>query len=1103
MSNVLEQLKQKLSADIFEKYAAVLPDEYLSKYSLDEIVVDCNLMGELNPNNEYSIAVSDGESSEDNIWQIKLIRLNDTVSLSRGLPIIENFGFKLLDEKPFKVKVSDTEHIYICDFGVEVPSEALNKINDSELQAKLKSAIVAAFTRKVENDSLNILVLFSGLTARQTSLVRAVVKYMVQTSLPFSVGYISDCLKKYANISRNLFDLFEAKFCPVHHSSAKSEEIQNIIQTELEKVENLAEDQILKAAFSVINAMLRTNYYQTLDDGAHKPYISFKLESAKVLNLPKPYPLYEIFVYSTRFEAVHLRGGKVARGGLRWSDRKEDFRTEVLGLVKAQMVKNSVIVPTGSKGGFVCKKLPAITERDAYMAEGVSCYKQFISGLLDITDNLVNGEVVHPKQVVRMDGDDPYLVVAADKGTATFSDYANEMSQKYNFWLGDAFASGGSAGYDHKKMGITAKGAWEAVKRHFRHLGVDTQSQDFTVIGIGDLMGDVFGNGMLLSPHIKLIAAFNHMHIFLDPNPDPTASFAERARMFSLERSTWEDYDRSKISQGGGIYLRSSKTIPLSAEVKAWLEVTADEMSPTELINHILKAKADLLYNGGIGTYIKAESQSHDEVKDKANDALRVNGKDLQVKVVGEGGNLGATQLGRIEFALAGGNICTDAIDNSAGVDCSDHEVNIKILFAAIMQKTGMSVEERNKILESMTDDVSNLVLRDNYLQTLVLRTAGYRARYTLPNHAIFIRKLEKTGELDRKIEFLPTDAEINERMQEDRGLTSPEMSVLLAYSKMSLDRDILKSSLVTDPDFNGLLMSYFPKYLQENYKDFILNHYLRKEIIANQLANLVVNRAGITFISRFTDEFSSPLEDIIKAWWIAYNLLDGPQLYGHIESLDNKICADVQLKLFVGVEKAIERLCRWILRYVKDLSQAEDIINKFSKHVSALEQNIAKLIKTEEYPDVRDEEKMYISSNVPTELAELVSRLGYLPQVMDIVLLALEHKLDYSTVAQNYFAAGRLLQIDWIRKNVLLLPRENKWQALARSALLADVSKLYRGTMLLAIEAHGGDTVAWIAANQDKMAKIKAIVDELQSYKVLDLAMLSAAIREFGHILD
>lgn len=1103
MTDFLKQLKQELDKNVYDRVALALPNDYLSRYGTGSVVEDCQLMTKLNKDNEYAISISDGELSTDNIWQIKLFRYSETVSLSRGLPIIENFGFKLLDEKPYKINLSPEEQIYICDFGVEVPAELVAKINDAELQRKLKEAILDAFSRRIEKDSLNQLVLHANLTSRQTSLMRSILKYVAQTSLTFSFGYMSDCLTKYSQLTRHFLDLFEAKFCPQHHSVSQAGVINQVISAELANVANLDEDQILKSVLSVINAMLRTNFYQTLEDGTHKPYISFKLESAKVLNLPKPYPLYEVFIYSLRFEGVHLRGGKVARGGIRWSDRKEDFRTEVLGLVKAQTVKNSVIVPTGSKGGFVCKKLPDPQDRDAYMAEGVSCYKQFISGLLDITDNLVDEKIIHPKDVIRQDGDDPYLVVAADKGTATFSDYANEMSNKYGFWLGDAFASGGSAGYDHKKMGITAKGAWESVKRHFRHLGIDTQTQDFTVIGIGDLMGDVFGNGMLLSKHIKLIAAFNHMHIFLDPNPDTEISYHEHLRMFNLPRSSWDDYDRTKISKGGGIYLRASKSITLSPEVKAWLNIEEDEVLPSELVHLILKAQADLLYNGGIGTYIKAETQSHEMVKDKANDMVRVNGSELQVKVIGEGGNLGATQLGRIEFALAGGNIYTDAIDNSAGVSCSDHEVNIKVLFAAVMQKSGMTVEERNKILGSMTDDVSQLVLRDNYLQTLTLRVAQKRARYTLPNHQVFIRKLEKSGELDRSIEFLPSDVEITSRMQEDRGLTLPEMAVLLAYSKMSLDRDILKSPLVLDPDFNGLLLSYFPRHLQENYKEFILNHYLRKEIIATMLSNLIVNRAGMTFMSRFTDEFSASITEIVKSWWIAYNLLNVEALYAQIESLDNKVDADTQLKLYIGIEKAVERLCRWLLRYGKNLESASAVIDKFIKHISFLEESIHNLIKNEEYPEVCDEERNYIANNVPEKIASLVSRFGYLPQVMDIVLIASEHGLDYETVASNYFAAGRLLQIDWIRKNVLLLPRENKWQALARSALLSDMFKIYREAMVLIIKSNSaGDTKLWMSKNQDKVAKLKAILDELQTYKVLDLAMLSAATREFAHIL-
>ena len=1064
---------------------------------------DVKIMNQLSKTNQYAVDIRVGVSACNDVWQIKMFRYDAMISLSRGLPTIENFGFKLLDENPFMVDLSNGDKVHVCDFGVKVPTQLLDKIATPELQDKLKTALVAAFKREVENDSLNKLVLASGLSYRQVALLRAIIHYMVQTNLTFSPSYMKDCLIRNPQFSHALFGLFGAKFCLNHHSAEKISQAEKTLEHELSKIENIAEDQILRAATSVVRAMLRTNYYQTLADGAHKRYISFKLDSSQVLNLPKPIPFREIFVYSRWFEAIHLRGGKVARGGLRWSDRHEDFRTEVLGLVKAQVVKNSVIVPTGSKGGFVCKKLPPITDREAYMAEGVKCYQEFISGLLDITDNLVNGKVVKPANVICYDGDDPYLVVAADKGTATFSDFANQMSLKYGFWLGDAFASGGSAGYDHKVMGITAKGAWEAVKRHFRHLGLNTQTEAFSVIGIGDLMGDVFGNGMLLSEHIKLIAAFNHQHIFLDPNPNVAASYQERLRMFNLPRSSWEDYDKSIISQGGGIYLRSSKSIPLSPQVQAWLNISADELSPTELINLILKAKADLLYNGGIGTYIKAETQSNEEVKDKANDALRVNGNQLQVKVVNEGGNLGATQLGRIEFAKKGGLICTDAIDNSAGVDCSDHEVNIKILFTAVMQATGMNVEERNEILESMTDEVGKLVLKDNYLQTLALKNAEHQAKATLLNHGNFMRKLEKIGELDRKVEFLPDDKEINARSLNGEGLTVPEMSVLLAYSKMSLDHEILNSSIVEDHNFDGLLASYFPHYLQEHYHDYIVNHYLRHNIIANQLANLVINRAGMTFISRFSDEFSVPLEHIVRAWWIAYNLLDGKALFDILEAQDNKIKANIQVRLFIGLEKAIERMCRWVLRNEVDLSNVSEVIERYRPYMIELIANLDKLIDADEFQDVHDLATRFINDGVPPHIVTLASRANYLPQLMSIVALSLSNNLNYEDVAKSYFAAGRDLKMDWLRNCVFALPRDNKWQALARSALIADVVALYALVIKKVVASQGNlDITNWLNVNKDLVGKIKAMQEELQSYRELDLAMLSAATREFANIL-
>ena len=739
------------------------------------------------------------------------------------------------------------------------------------------------------------------------------------------------------------------------------------------------------------------------------------------------------------------------------------------------------------------------------MAEGISCYKKFITSLLDLTDNLIAGKIIHPKDVVRLDGDDPYLVVAADKGTATFSDYANEISLAKGFWLGDAFASGGSAGYDHKKMGITAKGAWESAKRHFRHLGIDTQSQDFTVIGVGDLAGDVFGNGMLLSKHIKLLAAFNHMHIFLDLNPNTEISFQERQRMFNLPSSTWADYDVSKISAGGGIYSRALKSIPLSNEVKQWLGVDASELSPTDLIFAILRAKADMFYNGGIGTYIKAESESNEDVKDKANDAIRVNGTELQVKVVIEGGNLGATQLGRIEFAKAGGYIYTDAIDNSAGVDCSDHEVNIKILFAAIMQKTGMTIGERNKILADMTDEVGHLVLRDNYLQTQILRYASARAVGLFSLNMYFIDKLEKSGELDRKVEFLPNAHEVELRQRMGIGLTMPELCVLLAYAKMRLNNEILNSDLVHDEQFNPLLVNYFPHTLQQNYISEIKQHYLKKEIIANQLANLVINHMGITFVSRFQDEFRASTSLIIRAWWSVYNIVEADKVFAAIEALDNKICANVQIAMQIRFKKTLERMTRWTLRSIKQ----EQTINELLQYQSQVRDLITKfsnLISVENYSDVAEHEAKFIEAGAPVELAKLIARTNYIPQLLDIVLLSKEYKRDLYSVADNYFYAGRSLRIDWLRRNLIALPENNKWQALSRSALLADGYVVYSNILKSAFtttdETDGKFIKTWLDKQPEKIAQINAMFDELQTYKQMDLAMLSAVVRELSNIL-
>ncbi len=704
------------------------------------------------------------------------------------------------------------------------------------------------------------------------------------------------------------------------------------IENALDSVENLDEDRILRRFLALIRATVRTNYFQKDAGGAPKPYLSFKFNPALVPGLPAPKPMFEVYVYSPRVEGVHLRGGKVARGGLRWSDRMEDFRTEVLGLMKAQMVKNTVIVPVGSKGGFVVKQPPA--DREAFMKEGIACYQTFLRGLLDLTDNLVAGKVVPPKDLVRHDADDPYLVVAADKGTATFSDIANGVSKEYGFWLDDAFASGGSVGYDHKKMGITARGAWESVKRHFRKLGVNTQTTDFTVVGIGDMSGDVFGNGMLLSRHIKLLGAFDHRHVFLDPNPDPEASFKERERLFNLPRSSWADYDAKLISKGGGIYPRSAKSVTLTPEVKKVLGVDADSLTPTDLIRALLKAPVDLLYNGGIGTYVKATNQTHTDVGDRANDAIRVNGGELRCKVVAEGGNLGLTQLGRIEYALSGGKINTDAIDNSAGVDCSDHEVNIKILLNSVVAEGRMSGEQRNKLLAEMTDEVGALVLRDNYFQT---QSLSVRERMPLDPQTRFIKYLEKAGKLNREIEFLPSDEELASRKAAKIGLTSPERAVLLAYSKIMLYDELLASKVPNDPYISTALVRYFPAPLRERYREQMERHPLKREIIATHVTNEMINRVGSTYVYRMQEETGARTPDVVRAYLLTREIFDFVSFWQALEALDNKVPDAVQSDMLIDSERLMTRATLWFLRYQNLKDDIAKTVEHFASGVKAI----------------------------------------------------------------------------------------------------------------------------------------------------------------------
>lgn len=1115
LDNKIKQIKDLLSEvpgvdldKFINKELSNFSNTYLTIFSPEQIVEDVLALSKLTQDVPYTANFVILDSGVEHF--IRLIKLGEHVNLSQALPIIENFGAVVQEELPFAVTLETGGSAYISQFKVELEPQVVTQLQHNGVKQNLEAALIEVFNNTVESDILNSLVISSGLNLKEVFLLRAITSYIVQTALPFSKLYIAKCLQKYPTIAYDLFQLFAYKFNLTRHNSQQAEELNTIILTALNNVEMNDEDRILRAFLLVINAMLRTNYYQskTPNRAPIDDYVSFKLDSAQLHFLPKPIPLFEIFVYSLRFEAIHLRTGLVARGGLRWSSRHEDFRTEVLGLVKAQKVKNSVIIPTGSKGGFICKALPPSNQKDKYMAEGISCYKSFIAGLLDITDNIINGAIVPPENVIRYDKDDPYLVVAADKGTATFSDYANEMADKYQFWLSDAFASGGSHGYDHKKIGITAKGAWESAKRHFRHLGVNIQEQDFTVIGIGDMAGDVFGNGMLLSEHIRLIAAFNHQHIFLDPNPDVATSFKERSRLFNLASSSWSDYDTSLISSGGGVYSRNLKQVSLSNEVKAWLGVSVNSLTPDELIHLILQAPADMLYNGGIGTYVKSSRETHMLVKDKLNDNLRVDADQLKVRVLIEGGNLGVSQLGRIEFAKNGGKVYTDAIDNSAGVDCSDHEVNIKILFNSIMQDTGMSLDTRNTILESMTNDVENLVLEDNYLQTATLNVAEYTSKEAFNANINYMKKLAKRGELDPAVEFLPSSEEILERQRLNVGLTLPELSVLLAYCKLNLEEEILHSNLVDNPVLTQVAVHYFPRKLQEKYLDYIKKHFLVKEIIATRLANFIVNHMDISFVSRFKDEFSINIDTLVAAFWSSYQLLNAIEVFAEINDLDNIVNADIQVELTHKFRNSLELLMHFILTKTQNNETISNLVDEYKADINKLINCLSQLINNNDYNDISTVEQSLLDANVPSKLAILIARADKIPQLLDIAMLAKTFKRDPVIMGNNYFNLDRTLRLDYLRKNLNALPDHNKWQAVSISALIGESYKLYFSFIDLVISSTDKDDPSFIQSwinnpqNSEIVSRINALFDEIQAYKSLDLGVLSGVVAELSRIL-
>ncbi|MBC8023747.1 MAG: NAD-glutamate dehydrogenase, partial [Burkholderiales bacterium] len=941
---LVEALGEERATDAMRLYGAAFPAGYRDGVTPRAAVRDIAFMEKLGPAQPYVLNLYRPVEADERTLRLRVYRAGAPVPLSASLPVLENMGLEVLDEESHEIHHAGAEPVFLHDFGLR-SSRSIPDVG--AIKAITEEALLAVARREIENDGFNRLTPVAALPAEDVLVLRAYAKYLKQAAFPFSQPYIEQALAAHPHIARKLAALFHARFDPAGES--RRDELQaaliDEIKVQLNAVPNADEDRILRRLLDLIHATLRTNHWVRGADGQRKPYLSFKLQSAKVPELPEPRPLFEVWVYSPRFEAIHLRAGKVARGGLRWSDRPEDFRTEILGLMKAQVVKNAVIVPTGSKGGFVLKNAPPPAQREAFLAEGQECYRNFLRGLLDVTDNLVGGKVAPPRDVVRHDPDDPYLVVAADKGTATFSDIANGISAEYSFWLGDAFASGGSAGYDHKKMGITARGAWESVKRHFREMGLDTQSQDFTVVGIGDMSGDVFGNGMLLSRHIKLLAAFDHRHVFLDPSPDTARSFAERERLFQLPRSSWEDYDKSLISKGGGVFPRSAKTIAVSAEARAALGIAEAELTPAALLKAILKAPADLLYNGGIGTYVKAAGQSQLEVGDRANDAIRVNGADLRCKVVSEGGNLGFTQLGRVEYALKGGRIFTDAIDNSAGVDCSDHEVNIKILLGILQSDGEMTVKQRNGLLAEMTDEVAALVLADNYYQTQSLAVQGVRADKLLDAQAALIRALEKAGKLNRSVEYLPSEDEIAERRAAKTGLTAPERAVLLAYSKIVLSDELAAAGLVDDEYVARALIAYFPARLAGRYADFMARHALRREIISTVIANTMINRTGSIFVHRMQEETGAGPEDVTRAFILVRDIFELEPLWLAIDALDNRVPAQLQYEMLMDVGRLVVRATLWFLRRRRDRMPIAEVLEVFKPGLAALRSSMPVLL--------------------------------------------------------------------------------------------------------------------------------------------------------------
>lgn len=1102
---LIEVYGKKKGSLLAKKYRQAFPHSYIDDTRIDTAIEDIEYLEQLNEQSRAGIKLYVNTETPDYPLHLRLYQQEPRVPLSIVLPVLANFDLHVESEHPHKITLENNQHLWISDFAVAYSKQDLDI---KGVETKFKEALLNIYGGNAENDGFNKLILGASLSWEDVIILRSYAKYLHQIRFQYTQHYIEDTLAAHFEITKNLIHLFYTMHNPAYKSKILPQEIEDRITKALESVTSLDEDCIIRRMMALIKFTLRTNYFQRNKDGSRKHYVSFKLSSRDIPELPLPMPLYEIFIYSPLFEGIHLRSSKVARGGIRWSDRPEDFRTEILDLMKAQVVKNAVIVPSGAKGGFVLKNLKAGASREETSKELIARYTDFISGLLDLTDNIVNEKFVRPSNVVCHDDMDPYLVVAADKGTATFSDLANRISESHNFWLGDAFASGGSAGYDHKKMGITARGTWESIKRHFYELNLDLTKQDITVAGIGDLSGDVFGNGMIYSNHIKLVAAFNHRHIFIDPDPNTEISYYERVRLFNLPASSWEDYNTKLISKGGGVFSRSLKSITLTPEMKSAFGTDVNSAAPNELIRIILKAPVDLLFNGGIGTYVKSSSQSNADVSDRSNDYCRIDGCELRAKVVGEGGNLGFTQLGRVEYALSGGLINTDFIDNSAGVDCSDHEVNLKILFNQEIQKGGLAGSKRNKLLTSLTQEVAELVLKDNYDQALTVSTTVLNARNYISLHALQIKDLELLGLLDRRVEFIPDDKKLMERKAAAEGLTRPEIAVLLEYTKIHLKQSILETNIPEDPYINQIAETAFPLSIRQKYHHAIKHHRLFREIVATQISNKIINTMGLTFIYRVQTETGESIENIVRAYTVASKIFDADRLRSLIEGLDFKVMLAKQYDMLFNIRKLINLSTRWFLQSSLLNTSLDKLVEHFSSRIEQLRVITPTLMAGFSRQYLNELIDDFLKAGLPHDTAEHIATYRAIYTSLNIIDVATRHRYDLIKTAEVYFAAGERINLLWFRDQINHDEREGHWNALARLTLRDELDIAQRALTVAIMHSNGKSIPSsllidqWMEQNKIALERWEQLLAMLHSSTNVEYSMFFIAVRELLSII-